>query len=1110
MTMNTRLYARGGTATLLASLLFSAALLAQQVAQPPALAVSGTGAVPVVQRAAPASESDSELVILSPFEVSAEKDVGFVATTSLAGGRLAGDLATTPVAYSVQTREFIDALQLVNFAEALEWAPNTNSARDNGDNEIRSGSGTQVTMRGIAANGVQRNFFPLNVNYDSYNLDRFDYARGPNSVLFGYGSFGGTPNIVTKQALLRKNLAGITAAFSSLSYFRATADVNVPLGRRAAVRVNALWHDSDGWRDFEFEKKKAVDVAGVYRIGKTTIRGEAEVGQVKRNNPPTMAVERFTGWDGHTTYASLLAANPAGATGTGRQQVNKYVYNTALSATQQQAASAVNMVNTGLTVGGRAISGAKGPFGGYLAAAANPFGDWAAPFVGQGSDYPLEIFDVAEANSYFRYPGHTFAIGTSEPTVVQDYKVYTVTVDHQIGRHFFLQLAGNYSDNKYFSKGYMFWRGLYDTYIDINEKLPIKVPVTLPNGTVEERNPDNPNFLQPYNEGARVVNDWDTEQYDVRAAAAYVLNGTRWGNFSVNAMAGKVWQDATSYMYNYAVKADADHREWGKNANAVYYRYYWNERNRPAPDLDGAITDPATGATVPVGWMPDISSPTYQRATKRELTYLQAAFKADVFDNRLHFLAAVRRDNNWQRTRNGDNYYDYDAVNWDGRIQFAPDAPADYFNLTYIPKDGNGNPTGPALPADARPREGNGTPVLRYAGDRFRDDYSPPVVDVNVTTCTVGAVVDILPWMSVSANYGTSYNPNTALQSLFGTLVPPQESSGYDIALRFSLLKKRLTASVLYYEGEDNNQTVGIWTTIENLNRIINAMPRWDGPGQRPPGTGMNERGMTVLSTGLQDIYNRENRGYEFEAVANLTRNWRLTFNAAFPKSYQTNYRAHTRAYMAQNDATLRQILADAGLVVDPLTNVCTVGAGTNTTNSPGHAAAREGWRTLQIELGNFVNGRQLLKGQSKWMANLFTDYTVPSGKLKGLRVGAGVNYRGKRIVGYRGEDEALSDPSDPNSAVINDPSVSAYDPVYSDDYFMTTLTLGYEFKVKRQRVRLDLRVTNLLDHDDPIYYDSVMMAKNRDLSSPVRVMTPAQFYYQNPRTYTLTVSVRH
>ena len=55
----------------------------------------------------PKPETSGEAITLTPFNVSAEKDVGFVAASSLAGGRIATALKDTPVAYSVVTAEFL-------------------------------------------------------------------------------------------------------------------------------------------------------------------------------------------------------------------------------------------------------------------------------------------------------------------------------------------------------------------------------------------------------------------------------------------------------------------------------------------------------------------------------------------------------------------------------------------------------------------------------------------------------------------------------------------------------------------------------------------------------------------------------------------------------------------------------------------------------------------------------------------------------------------------------------------------------------------------------------------------------------------------------------------
>ncbi len=1030
-------------------------------------------------RAQPTESATSDVIVLSPFEVQAEKDVGFVATSSLAGGRLAGDLKTTPAAYSVQTREFIDALQLTSLAEAAEWTVNSTTRKDEGRNEL-FGAATQVTMRGVSANGVQRNFFPLDVNYDSYNLDRFDYARGPNSVLFGYGSFGGTPNIVTKQAMTGKNFGTVSATAASWNYYRTTIDVNRVIAPGAAVRINALWQDADGWRDFESEKKKAVDLAGVLRWKKTTFRGEAEIGKIERNNPLFALTDQFTGWDGKTTYSSLLSTSPASNTGTTRLSalnVPTIVYYSGFNAT-----SALNFAGTARTFAG----GGATPLGGQLVPGAGNIVGSGVPWNQQDS-LPDSIFALAEANSSFRLPGRGFAISTRIPTAIHDYKVYTGTIDQQVGDHLFLQVAGNYSDSE-IATNYLNQRGLSDTYIDINKNMPDESA--------------NPMFLRPYNQGGRVRARFTGEQSDARVAAAYVLNNTKWGNFSVNAMAGKVWREEQVKVENYAAKISANPLDW--QSSTVLYRYYWGETVRPVPDLtDVAFVDPSTGQSrsVPVGWIIATQRPNDVQKTNRELTYAQAAFKADVFKNRIHLLAAVRNDQNWQKTAVGEAQRDYPS-DWDGASLYrAPADPVDYFDLSYVPKSASGLPTGPAVPAVTRPRDSSSVALSQYANDRFQDDYSPPEVDVKVTTYSTGAVVDVLPWMSVVGNYGTSYNPNTAKQRMTGTLVPPQESTGVDAALRFSFWKGRVNASVGYYQGEDKNQAFDNNTVVGAVNNILTA----NAIGDQSAG-GINKRGVTPLPSLLQDVFDRETQGYELEVVANLSRSWRLTLNGAAPKAYQVNYSPDSRAYLDANDAVLRSVLADAGVLISSTTNVATVDNSVPAAQrSPDRDLAASGWNTLQSVKANYVTGRQLLPRLSKYTANIFTDYTFREGVLKNLRLGAGVNYRGKQVIGFKGADTVVN-PANPSST-IDDPSVGPYDAVYSDDYFLVTAVLGYECKLRsKQTLKFDFNVSNLLDEEMPIYYATVLRPRNGDLTTPARVATPANFYNLAPKRYSLTV----
>ena len=180
----------------------------------------------------PASGKDTDkskenILVLNPFTVTGSKDVGFVATSSLAGGRLASNLSDTPVAYSVLTREFIDALNIGDLRSAIAWTVNASNTPDDGRlilfaNELQN----EATIRGVQPNQQQIDFFPVFYDYDSYSLERFDFGRGANSILFGAGSFGGTPSASYKQATTDRSFTDLKVTYGSWSYKRAEVDSN--------------------------------------------------------------------------------------------------------------------------------------------------------------------------------------------------------------------------------------------------------------------------------------------------------------------------------------------------------------------------------------------------------------------------------------------------------------------------------------------------------------------------------------------------------------------------------------------------------------------------------------------------------------------------------------------------------------------------------------------------------------------------------------------------------------------------------------------------------------------------------------------------------------------
>jgi catecholate siderophore receptor len=79
---------------------------------------------------------------------------------------------------------------------------------------------------------------------DTFNLEAVEVLKGPSSAMFGRGSTGGLVNQVSKTPL-RVPLYDFQATVGTPEFWRATMDVNQPFGTSGAVRLNAMFQDSD-------------------------------------------------------------------------------------------------------------------------------------------------------------------------------------------------------------------------------------------------------------------------------------------------------------------------------------------------------------------------------------------------------------------------------------------------------------------------------------------------------------------------------------------------------------------------------------------------------------------------------------------------------------------------------------------------------------------------------------------------------------------------------------------------------------------------------------------------------------------------------------------------
>ena len=149
-----------------------------------------------------------EVVNLSPFVVDTAQDEGYVATQTLAGGRLNQSLKDSGAAIQVITKDFMDDIGATGIEELLQYTTNSEvagilgnftGATDGGAGETNTGDARRnpdgaTRIRGLAAPDRTRNFFKTDIPFDSYNTERVDINRGANSFLFGLGSPAGLIN----------------------------------------------------------------------------------------------------------------------------------------------------------------------------------------------------------------------------------------------------------------------------------------------------------------------------------------------------------------------------------------------------------------------------------------------------------------------------------------------------------------------------------------------------------------------------------------------------------------------------------------------------------------------------------------------------------------------------------------------------------------------------------------------------------------------------------------------------------------------------------------------------------------------------------------------------
>ena len=535
--------------------------------------------------------SDEDVYELSPFEVLTGDDRGYTASSSLIGGRMAGELRDTAASVTVFTTEFLADLGVDNFLEAARWAPNAVPQEEiHGKNLYNDYA---VSFRGLGGGATgggfqSRNYFRWYINSDAFSTGRIEFARGPNSLVFGDAFVGGVGNVASKQALGSGQYEA-EGKWNSYGGYRAVLDADLRVSDALALRVATVYQDFDDWRDVGGDRRRGIFLTTRYQPDRnTTIRAEVEWGKLERIIT-YQTLDQLANWDGETTNPGFLGVRDRVPPSLSRWNQPRLAFNS--------ARPDLGIVNW------EGFAATSGVFGRGLK---------TEPQEG------LPDFAVI--------PSYKFSLQAPNAGVDNPYWTASLFLDRRIGENLFLEVAGNY---QYQERDITRW--FFDQlYVEVNE--------TLPDGT------PNPYLGEIYGWARYWRNLQSNEVWDVRASAAYLLN-TALTDQRFLVVAGHRHDRFEDHNYE-RVRVDGPNPDVRAAANRIFAYRYLSERDLPV--VDPPDVDPVSGIESRV-------AKTNGFFSEKPVTYLQAAAGGRWLENRsLNTLLGVRRDHYRENINDAD------------------------------------------------------------------------------------------------------------------------------------------------------------------------------------------------------------------------------------------------------------------------------------------------------------------------------------------------------------------------------------------------------------------------------------------------------------------------
>ena len=168
-------------------------------------------------------------------------------------------LHETPQSVSVVTSDFVRTIGLERLDDVFDYVAGVANAGPEGYGGLEStliARGRDIdTIRNYKLNGYT---FSNRGTLEMAGVERVEFPKGPTSLIYGFGSYGGIVNLVTKQPL-SKFQANAELSYGSFDALRAVTDLTGPLtdDKRLRFRLVGAYDNRNSFRDVEERKSIA-------------------------------------------------------------------------------------------------------------------------------------------------------------------------------------------------------------------------------------------------------------------------------------------------------------------------------------------------------------------------------------------------------------------------------------------------------------------------------------------------------------------------------------------------------------------------------------------------------------------------------------------------------------------------------------------------------------------------------------------------------------------------------------------------------------------------------------------------------------------------------------